>query len=155
MVSLPASPTSGAVLNTSLDAPHQHPCRSNVRDQYGFCFLFFFYCLMPSQLPAVGLKVCIIPKSVLKLQLKQTMVQLDPGSDHLFFVALNFGSLGSCSKAHFTHVNLGQTKLKCLKVWTKQGRCESALRLNDLKPSWTSLICSLLLPIGQFTQTYR
>ena len=99
--------------------------------------LFLFYCLMGdgslSQLPVIGPKVWTIQKSVFTLQTNRTVVQFDPGRDHLFWsdqILVLWSRDRGTSEAPFTPAILVQTKLRSPKVWTKQCRCESILKLK-------------------------
>ena len=57
------------------------------------------------------------------------MVQFDPDRDHLFSSdQISAVCFGPWSGGRFTPINLVRTKLESLKVWTKRGRCERALR---------------------------
>lgn len=98
-----------------------------------FQFFFFIYYWIGndslSQFPVIGPKVQTSNKSVFTLQMNRTMLQFDADQDNLFWSdwILVLWSRPH-SKAPFTPVILVQTKLKSLKVQTKQQRCESSVR---------------------------
>ena len=120
MVLQPASLASVAELNTSPNATNEHP-HSNIVSRWRLqeipsclLFLFYFYCLILSQLPASGPEDW--PIQNYPQQTIQTMVQFDPDWDQLSGSDLTLVCGSRAGSQAFTPVILVQTELK-KRVW--------------------------------------
>ena len=83
------------------------------------------------------------PKKVLS-HCKRTE-QFDPDQDHLFSSKkISAVWFGPWSGGRFTPINLVRNKLKSLKVWTKRGMCERALKSVTCKPIHVNHFATML-----------